>query len=76
MTQHDTWVARATARHAAWYLRDAQALALDSGPRAAAEAFERVASSAIIPGRAIGLARQALRSANYDIAAAIKDLEK
>ncbi|MER1940613.1 hypothetical protein ABS755_07885 [Castellaniella sp. FW104-16D08] len=77
MIYHDNWVARATARHAARYLQDAQALTLgNAGPRAAAEAFEQVASTVTVPCRAIGVARQALRSARYDIAVAIKELEK
>lgn len=77
MIYHGNQVARGTAHHAAQYLRDAWEKTGEPapGPRMAADAFEQVASAITVPCRAIGVARQALRSARYDVATAIKGLE-
>ncbi|TAN27676.1 MAG: hypothetical protein EPN31_09770 [Castellaniella sp.] len=78
MIYHGNQVPPATARHAARYLQDAWVKTgeLAPGPREAADAFEQVAGEITVPCRAIGVARQALRSARYDVAAAIKRLER
>lgn len=77
MIYHGNQVTRGTAHHAAQYLRDAWEKTGEPapGPRTVADAFEQVASTITVPCRAIGVARQALRSARYDVATAIKGLE-
>lgn len=77
MIYHGNQVPVATARHAAQYLRDAWAKTGETapGPRAAADAFEQVAGAVTVPCRAIGVARQALRSACYNVATALGELE-
>lgn len=67
----------ATARHAAWYLREAWKRITEArpDPRTTSLAFEQVAAEVTRPCRAVGVARQVLRKHRYSLVGSIDELE-